>query len=58
MNVLVYGLPYAAIVERVAEAAGEVARRWQVAVTVEPVVEGHAAHHHHDPDPSHEPHHH
>jgi hypothetical protein len=59
MNVLVYGLPYAAIAERVIGAAEAVAGPWQVAVTVEPVVEGHAPHHHHGSDHPHErePHH-
>ena len=47
VNVLVYGLTYAAVAARVAEVAGVVTRRGDVAITVEPVVDDHAPHHHH-----------
>ena len=47
MNVLVYGLSYAAVAAHVAEVTGAITRRGDFALTVEPVVDDHEPHHHH-----------
>jgi hypothetical protein len=46
MNVLVYGLSYADIAAHVTAVAQLVGARWDVAITVRPVIDDHESHHH------------